>query len=281
MADLGGISDLGGLSDLGGGGGSGVGAHLTVHKEVTLGTSVNRKVETWQGPYDELLEKAKAYTLGASVDDPDLPAGGSDTEGTGYGYAFVSDAKISRENGNGGRLVVMIVQNRQRAFVSVDFAEVQRPIMTWRADQGNDKPDLTRIRTWKAKEETDYEAYAEFRGLSGNTKKLAEMIFKGIETYSVYAPTVTVTLTTFSFPQLSLCPVGTAYDKPADGYGWKEVHGRSVSEIAENFLRSTGDSSKRYTWVLASSKCTPNADGTYQWVLQSQACDDVEEVLFG
>ena len=42
----------------GSGSGGNVEPHLTVHKEVVLGTSVNRKVETWQGEYDKLLERA-------------------------------------------------------------------------------------------------------------------------------------------------------------------------------------------------------------------------------
>lgn len=289
MAGLGGISDLGGIDDLGGiginEGGGGDAAHLTVHKEIVLGTTANRKVETWQGPYDRLLEKAKAYDIGKYVEDNDLPTGTSDTNasGVGYGYAFVSDARLTRDNGNAGRLVVTFTQNRARAFVSVDFAEVQRPIRTWKADAGsNEKPSLPLIRTWEAKKNAAPSEYESFQGLSGNTKKLAEMIFKGIETYSVYAPVVTVTLTTFSFPQLSLLPVGTVYGVPEIPYGWQEVHGRTISEIISNFEKpSSGSSREGYQWVLSSSKCSPNANGTYQWVLQYQACDEVEEVLFG
>lgn len=282
MADLGGISNVGGFDGLGGGGGGEVGLHRTVHKEIQLGPTVNRKVETWSGPFDDLLEQAKAYEIGKSVEDSDLPAGTSDTNasGVGYGYAFVSEARLTRENGNVGRLVVTYVQNRARAFVSVDHVEVQRPIKTWRADLDDDAPDLAKIREWEAKKETDYSAYADYSGLprGSNTRKLAELIFKGIETYSVYVPVVTVTLTTFSFPQLSLYPVGKTYNSPEVPYSWDEMHGRNIDAIVSNLSKPS--SQNGYKWVLASSKCTPNANGTYQWVLQYQACDDVEEVLF-
>lgn len=273
----------------GSGSGGNVEPHLTVHKEVVLGTSVNRKVETWQGEYDKLLEMAKAYELGKYVsDDKDLPAGTSDTDasGTGYGYAYVSDVKLTRENGNAGRLVVTFTQNRARAFVSVDFTEVQRPIRNWKADAGgegsqqggDDAPDLAKIREWEAKKESNYSEYADFKGLSGNTKKLAEMIFKGIETFSVYAPVVTVTLTTFSFPQVDLYRIGKKFDEPKIPYGWKEIHDTSMESIVQRFVKENSDNG--YTWVLGSSKVTHTANGTYQWVLQYQACDSVEEVLF-
>jgi hypothetical protein len=277
MDGLGGVDKV-----LGGGGESGGGPHLTVHREVVLGTSANREVDTWTGPYDKLLEKAKAYELGKYETECDLPDGTSDTNaaGTGYGYAFVSDVRLTRENGNVGRLVVTYSQNRARAFVSVDFAEVQRPIRTWRADDDKDAPDLAKIREWEAKKETDYTAYADFSEIPrrSNTRRLAEMIFKGIETYSVYVPVVTVTMTTFSFPHLYRYPVGKAYDDPEVPYGWDEVHGRNIDDVVANL--SKPDSQDGYKWVLASSKCTPNANGTYQWVLQYQACDSVEEVLF-
>ena len=251
--------------------------HLTVHKEITFGTTVNRKVETWQGTFDKLLSKAKAYDLGKYVDDEDLPSGGSDTQGGGYGYAFVSDVKLTRENGNVGRLVVTYTQNRHVVLASVDFTEVQRPIKTWRADDENDAPDLAKIREWEAKEETNYSAYAEFTGLTGNTKKLAEMIFKGIETYSVYAPVVTLTATTFNFPQQDLVRIGGAYAEPKFPYPWDFAHDLSTSNITQ-YLQKRDNTN--YKWALASSRTTPNADGTYQWVLQYQACDEVEEVLF-
>ncbi len=275
MAGLGGISDLGGFGGLGGGG-SGGGPHLSVHKEIALGTTANRKVETWQGPYDKLLEKAKAYDLGMYEEDNDLPSGGSDTQGGGYGYAFVSDVKLTRENGNGGRLVVTYTQNRQIVLASVDFTEVQRPIRNWRSDS-EDAPDLAAIREWEEKKDDEYSAYANFTGLTGNTKKLAEMIFKGIETFSVYAPVVTLTATTFSFPQTSLVRIGGAYDEPKFPYPWDLAHGLSTGDITQ-YLKKKDNSN--YKWVLSSSRTTPNADGTYQWVLQYQGCDAVEEVLF-
>lgn len=287
MADLGGISNVGGFDGFGDGEGIGDTPHLTVHKEILLGTSVNRKVETWSGPYDNLLEKAKAYELGKYVEDDDLPAGTSDTNAAsvGYGYAFVSEVRLTRDNGNVGRMVVTISQNRARVFVSVDHVEVQRPIETWRADEGDNAPDLAKIRVWKALKGVNDEDYESFKGLTEGspTRMLAELIYKGIQTYSVYAPVVTVTMTTFSFPQLNLEPVGEIHDSPVSPYGWDEVHGKSIRDIIQNFTKpnSRPHTSDGYKWLLASSKCTPNADGTYQWVMQYQACDAVEEVLFG
>lgn len=275
MADI----DGSGLDDLGGGGGLSGGddttssAHLTVHKEVTFGITGARKVETWQGPFDELIDTAKAYDFAGTVEDPDLPEGGSDTSGEEWGLPRIIDAKIVRENGGVGRLTVVKTQNRHVAHISIDFTEVQRPIKTWHADRESDAPDLAAIRAWEAKEETDYANYAAFTGLSGDTKTLAEMIFKGIEHYSVYRPVVTVTLTTDDAPQLALYPIGNVYAEPEIPYGWTDIHGKTVTDLV------AGDA-EDYVWVLGASRATPNADGTYQWVLQYQACDSVEKALF-
>ncbi len=277
LSSLGGLSDLGGIS--GGGGGGGGSPHLTVHKELTLGITVNRKVETWQGPYDKLCDHAREINLFENVNDPDLPAGSADTEAGGYGYPFVSDVKLVRENGNVGRMAITITQNRQAAIIAIDFTEVQRPIRTWRADKEGDAPDLAKIREWESWQETSWTDYAMFKGLSGNTKTLAEMIFKGIENYSVYAPVVNITLVTRTAPQLAIYPVGAASGVPEVPYGWKDIHGMSINDILNN-LKMPG-TTKDYIWVRASSRATPNADGTYQWVLQYQACDAVEEALFG
>lgn len=284
MAGFGsGISSLGGLSSLGGIGGGGVNTvdqpHLSVTRELQLGMTVNRKIETWEGPYDKLCDISKGVDKAEVVSDPDLPTGSSDTEAGGYGYPFVSDIKLTRGNGNVGRMQITITQNRQVAIISVDFTEVQRPIKTWRADAAEDEPDLAKIREWEAMEDTNYAAYSNFTGLSGNTKKLAEMIFKGIEHYTVYAPVVTVTLNTYSFPQLSLYPVGKAYGTPEIPYGWNDIHGRSMDDVVRNLNKP--DSQHGYKWILGSSRSTPNADGTNQWVLQYQACDSIEEDLFG
>jgi len=277
--DLGGDGiDIDGNGIVGGGGGGGGAPHLTVQKEIALGVSVNRKVETWQGPFVRLLEKAKGYSLGTYVEDEGLPAGNSDTQGGGCGYAFVSDVKLTRGNGNVGRLVVTLAQNRQAARVAVDFTEVQRPIRSWHADKADGAPDLAKIREWEAKEESDYASYASFAGLDGDTKTLAEMIFKGIEHFTVYAPVVSVSLVTFSFPQLSLYPVGKQYGEPEVPYGWDILHGGSISDVVQNLTPPDRDTP--YMWVLGSSRATPNADGTYQWTLQYQACDSVEEALF-
>lgn len=279
MSDFGnGIGGIGGgISDFGGGS-TDNDEHLTVYKEISLGASANRKVETWQGPFDRLLDKAKQYKIGKYVEDSELPEGGSDTQGGAYGYAFVSDVKLSRSEGGIGRLVVTYTQNRHVVYASVDFTEVQRPIKTWRAN-GQHGPDLAAIREWEAKKDTDYNAYSNFSGIEDgtNTKKLAEMIFKGIESYSVYVPVVTFTATTFSFPQSNLVKLGGVSDDPKFPYPWDLAHGLSQSEISREFRK---EGNTEYKWVLASSRTTPNADGTYQWVLQYQACDDVEEVLF-
>jgi hypothetical protein len=277
MADIdgNGLDDLGGGGGLSGGGGAASSAHLTVHKEVTIGLTSARKVDTWQGSFDELLAKAKTFDFANTVEDPDLPEGSSDTSGEAWGMPRIIDAKIVRETGGICRLTVVKVQNRHVAHISIDFTEVQRPIKTWHADKESGAPDLAAIREWEAKEETDYANYAAFTGLSGDTKTLAEMIVKGVEHYSVYRPVVTITLTTDDAPQLSLYPIGGVFTEgPSIPYGWTDIHGKTVADLI------AGDY-ENYMWVLGASRATPNADGTYQWVLQYQACDSVEEALFG
>jgi hypothetical protein len=255
---------------------------LSFRRELRIDSATAQKIETWTGPYDKLLEKAKEYEFGSMVTDSELFPGGSDTEGTGWSYATVSNVSLSRNRGNVGTLVVTISQWRQEILVSIDHVEISRPILTWRKDSESNKPDLPKIQKWKKLEEAAWEDYAAFKvdgeELEGATRDLAEMIFNGIESYTLYAPVVTLALRTFSPPILSLKPVGEVAEAVKSPYPWKAARGIELEDVVRDCKNPiTG---MAWKWLVASSRVSPLSDGSYNWVLQFQGIDSVDSKLY-
>lgn len=264
---------------------TGAKAHLTFRKDILFEAASAKKMEFWTGPFSELLEKAKGYSqsMYSMYQDSDLPSGGSDTQGSGWSYPLISNISLQRQQGNIGSLSITITQAKQVAFATVDFVEISRPIICWRAWNGNNKPDISLIARWQKQKDASPENYAAFKTedgteLSGDTKKLAEMIYKGIEHYSVYLPVVSVTLRTFSPPQLALYPIGKI-STPEVPYGWPLAGGETIDNIIRDLKDSETDEAFS-SWVISSSRSSNNADGTYTWVLQFQGCSGIENDLF-
>lgn len=260
------------------------GPSLTYRKEIRIDSTTATKTETWTGEYDKLLEKAKGYVFGSVVSDSDLFTGGSDTQGGGWSYSTITNVSLSRGRGKVGTLIVVTSQWKQEVLVSIDHVEISRPIMTWKQDakSNDDRPDLVIISKWKKLEDTAWEDYAAFKVdgevLKDATKDLAEMIFKGIESYTIYAPVVSLTMRTFGPPDLSLKPIGSVHGSIDCPYPWNAARNVDIADVVRDCKNPV--SGKEWNWLVASSRSTPSADGSYTWIIQYQGIDDIDSKIY-
>lgn len=283
MSDLGGMGDMGGVGFDDGSSGAGNEAHLTVERRVSYALSGNRIEVVYQGPYNKLKEKLKDVQIGHQADKEDtseLPEGGSDTQGAAFGMPRYATAQLVRTAGGLGRLSIVIVQNVRLCAWQLDWAEVSKPILTWKADAVNeqDRPDLAKIAQWKAQGE-DSQAFQalkiEDKALEGNTQKLAEMILKGIENYPRYAPTITCTLTVDAPPLISDYQIGKIIT-PEAPYGCASFGNKGVDTVLNSFT----DHGRAVQWIITESRVSQNNEGGFLWVITWQACDAIEECLY-
>lgn len=215
------------------------------------------------------------WTASTTAIKTSLPQGGSDSEGGDYGYVRVANAKCRRGNGGGGTLSVLLTQNVHACIIAIDHCEVSKSVLTWHAEN-QVKPDLGKIAKWRAQESSAPEKYGALKigneSLTGETKKLAQMILSGVESYPLYYPMVTVTATLDECPYLSMYPLNEIGD-PSTPYGWPDSRGRSMDDVL-NGLPST------YKWIRTVARATPNPDGTYQFVQAWQSADTINTALY-
>ena len=263
----------------------------TLDRTLELGNLVNHETICFAGKWSELAAFARSLRPGQRVvvGEPDdgsgdvslpteLPDGGDDTEhSTGsveWGHRRIASVRTRRTPGGNGILTVLISQNAHRCTVCRDFAEVSKNILAWKADDVDDPPDLSMIAKWRQLEADDPAAYAALEvdgtALAGNTAKLAAMILKGIDSYTVHVPIVTITSVTASTPQPVALDVRLA-EFPDHPYGWPDVNGEDASDVV------TDD----FKWMCTAQRDTQNADGTHQWVIVYQAADEFEADLYG
>jgi hypothetical protein len=109
-------------------------------------------------------------------------------------------------------------------------------------------------------------------------KDLAELIFKGVESYTIYAPVVSLTMRTFSPPELTLKPIGSVHDSVDCPYSWKAARDIEIADVIRDCKNPS--SNKEWKWIVVSSRSTPSADGSYTWVIQFQGIDDVDSKIY-
>lgn len=257
-----------------GGEASGVsGIHLTVARQLSHGYDRTTCVETWEGPYDECLAKAAEHT-------PGLPDVCKDIEDawpnvTPEPTVFCSSVNVRRGVGNIGTCAIVYQALYNLAVSGLEITVVEKPIRSWKANDGDDAPDLGQIKQWEEQKEENYAAYSAYKydgtnEMTGNTKKLAEMIFKGIESYSEYVPVITLTITYYNAPGLP---------DPSDILGKQvtpevpDVCTDSLSNLASYVLMKDH-------WVGTADRETGNNDGTFTRVIQWSGFDDVEDDLY-
>ena len=280
-----------------GGGEDAPDTHLAPGRRLTFGLQGNREEVVYQGDYAALRTLADSVEIGKSITSASsdgtgvatsLPLGASDTEAStgstsGVGYAKPFNVQLTRTNGNRGQLVVSFSQNRQKAVWTVDFVEVSKPIRTWNADKQNGAPDLSQIRQWEQNETANPSLYWAFKydsshNMTGDTLLLAQMISKGIDSYSLYVPVVTCTVNLSEPPDL-LGNAPGVIDDPAAPNGWLDANEHRATDIIGNLVNPRTNTA--YEWLLSAVKVSTNSDGTYQLTKSWQAADKIDENLYG
>lgn len=262
------------------------GAHLTVQKTFATGEAGNTLTLSYQGPYADLLDLVNSIAFFESYSGDgaeDFPEGNSTTSGAGWSYPFASRAIIRRGNGDVSMLDLTVQQVRLAGIWGLDFAEVSKPILSWRPPTG-DEPNVQLVKQWmKLGEENpaspDYNSFkVEGVSLSGSTLTLAQKIYAGVETYSVYAPVVTWQCRLFGPPDVTLYPVGVQMSEISAPHDIGEL-GSKDFESTLNGL-SDPQSGEPYVWVRSASKVSTNTDGTFTWFMQWQAVNAADADLY-
>jgi hypothetical protein len=104
------------------------------------------------------------------------------------------------------------------------------------------------------------------------------MIFKGIESYTIYAPVVSLTMRTFGPPDLSLKPIGSVHGSIDCPYPWNAARNVDIADVVRDCKNPV--SGEEWNWLVSSSRSTPSADGSYTWIVQFQGIDDIDSKLY-
>ena len=195
---------------------------------------------------------------------------------------------------------VTVVQLRKCVLWTLDYAEIQKDIRTWRQDllsttdpdPSKDIPDLSKLAQWeKAKDVQDYKDYDAFKtvdgvALEGGTLELAQMIRKGIESYTIHTPVPTMTMRYFD----EVTGTGALLDKyltdlPSGPAGWEELGGADIQSQLNDLTTvhtdgSGGFGTIGYRWLCIADKSTPNGDGSCTRVVQFMRVNSVEDKLY-
>ena len=253
--------------------------HLNRDADGVLVTGLRRYTYSVQGSWDKLISQFKSFKQGVIPEKLEDPLSNiKDLSGK-----VVASARISRRDGNLADMTVTFLDTVNVKYWSLDWVPVSKDIHTWNADAKNDKdrPDLSQIIRWEQTGASgDMESYNNFLPglgedeMTGNTLKLAEKIKKGVQSYTIHAPVITITVIKSDlYDYLAAGPridVVTSPDKV--GYSL-------TGEDAGNFpvLQATSLKDK---WMLTSHRITGNPDGTFTCVQQWTGMDDVDPDLY-
>lgn len=254
----------------------------------------NMLTVSFEGTRAELFEKLKSSTFfktwdGQGVDA--FPEGGSTTSGAGWSYPYLARAVVRRVRGPVCQADFIVNQVRIAGIWGLDFAEISKPILAWYVpgtspDDNDEKnrPNVAKIRAWmKLGEENpaspDYAGYkVDGEKLKDATLKLAKMIYRGVESFSVYAPVVTWQCRLFDPPDVGIYPVGNRMDEIQAPHGIKEIGEKDFLSHINNLTSPwTGE---KYVWVRSASKVATNPDATYTWTMQFLAVESADEDLY-
>jgi len=301
MADFGGGIGIGGGSinidgsGIGGGGGGSGGVHLTYTAQLFAEALRRGEVQTWEGEEADILEKFLALKVGDRAEQVRF-LGEGDAD---WGTAFVADVRAPRRNGKVWTMQITVVQLRKAVMWTLEYAELQKDIRTWRQNavggDGSDEasiPDLTQIAQWeRAKDIQDWDHYDAFETVDGvaladGTLKLAQMIRKGIESYTIHTPLPTMTYRYYD----ESAGIGGLLDKytaslPHGPAGWTELGGgqmwEQLQELTYNHNTGIPDiGTISFRWLCVSDKGVPAGDGSTTRTIQFMRVDNVEDRLY-
>ena len=176
--------------------------------EETAAYTVHRL--TMQGGYDDLKSLRDSHWCNEIIEDDDWLA---DTQGRKTDKVIIN-MNLARSVGGRGTLTV-IVKAFQRGFeAGIDFETVSKDIHYWRQLCNSNVPILEQIMLWEQmkQDQATTDLFYAFKYLDKNgseveitdpaTKKLAEMIMRGVESYNEYVPVLTVTYNLAAHPTM-------------------------------------------------------------------------------
>lgn len=244
----------------------------------------------WSGEYDSLRTKSQDYYIGhhitsATIDFPEI---------TSNSGAIVIANTLTRREGNLADLSISIghyIDQEKNWFCSLDMVAVPKDIRTWKpSGEGEVAPDLTIIQYWEGMKENEPTYYAQFKYREppategelgelkdipeGNTKKLAEMMFQGVNSYTIHAPCITIT-TYYSSGQVYFDgeKIDCQYDKDwmkttlntyaIGAYDWGDI----IANLAN-------------VWIFTDYKVTTQANGLTQITKRWIGADEAREELY-
>lgn len=241
----------------------------------------------WQGEYDSLRTKSREYPIGHVVASAteDFP------EAT-MGSAVIIANSLTRREGNLADLSISLacVTDEPKCwYYSLDMVAVPKDIRTWKpSGEGEVAPDLTIIQYWEGLKSTEPQYYAQYKYREppttegelgelkdipeGNTKKLAEMIFQGVNNYTIHAPCLTATTYDTTLAQY----YAERIDKQCDASDL-------VSRIVQHAIGSVNWDSLIETasvWILTDLKVTTQANGLNQMTMRWIGATDAREELY-
>ena len=229
----------------------------------------------YQGDWDKIkatIENLKVGTTGKQ----NSSAGGNAIDGFNENGDFIAGVVATRQQGGLGTLQVSFSRRDQIETWNLDYLEIQKPILNWHADQ-EDGPDLQQLRKWQRLESVvgAWEAYSNFltevgdegSKLTGDTLKLAEKIYKGVEYFSVYTPVLTRTSVVTDLKSLTLGGVGKIGEPAAADAAAGNVDLSTLTALAKE-------------WLKTADRLQGAVDGTFQRVEQWTGADKWDEDLY-
>lgn len=255
--------------------------HLTVEKQLRFQSDRVTLTETWNGPYDKLFKKAVEMPIGKEDVAEEL---GNTSHGRLHtsGRPFVSGNSMTRAAGNIWTLTLEYTQLYAVSQWSVTFNAIEKDIHTWMSDatSDRDKPDIALVRAWEALEPQS-DGYRTFTvdgvKLKGNTLDLAEMINRGITSYTLYQPVVTCTYVTRVFTTvgrnlncvyadagsvMSAVNDTSAFVEPANMAQGQPTSAGNLYSMFPTEVNTPKSNTKTIIWVNTSDRLQHNADGT-------------------
>ena len=284
----------------GGVGGDASSAHLTVEKSYRIQSDRVTKAETWTGPYEELLDKARGLPIG--WDDGVAPELAEMGKGRlqPMDEPFVSANSMSRAAGNIWTLNLEYTQLFAVSQWSVSFNAIEKDIHTWMsdADDENARPDIALVRAWEALEPQS-EGYRNFtvngEPLTGNTLELAQMIARGVSSYTLYQPVMACTYATRHAISVGEClnhvyegdgAVVDAIDKLTTGaratsmMQGQPMNGADLTMMFPTDVATPKSNKNPIIWVNSSDRLQHNPDGTFTRSMEFTGVTSVDRNLY-
>lgn len=277
--------------------------HLTSPMDISVGYDKVIGTKTWQGAVDDLVAMVKqtkfqdtweeAENEVAEAVEKAVPSYWDTT------HSVVTDMRVGRGTAGRGSLSCTVAVIRNMAVWNVDFSEVTKDIRTWHQEKDRDekeRPDLSAISAWEALkgDSAHVEMYTNFEYFDGTTEKqmeegsatrdLAEMMFRGIESYPVYIPVVTCQATSASYNDITASQWGASGQYlsceryPEDLDGFDHVGGVTADMIMADVGQNPDGRSRH--WLVTADRLTINGDGTFARTMQWTGLDEIEEKLY-